>query len=178
MGAEKLSKAYLWLADEPGPKMLVESLKLLGTAETVGKVHNPLILAWAKDLGLEKVYTADEIPWCGLVHAYICKMAGKAPQADPLWAQNWAKWGVPLKEPELGCTVVFKRPGGGHVGLYVGEDAKCYHILGGNQGNAHSITRIPKERAVAFRNPEYTSKPANIRKVILSATGAVSTNEA
>ena len=35
----------------------------------------------------------------------------------------------------LGDILTFKRNGGGHVGLYVGEDKDCYHVLGGNQGN-------------------------------------------
>ena len=172
-----LPKTYEWLAKEPGPKMLLESLKLYGTSEIVGKDHNPVILAWAKDLGLEKVYVADEIPWCGLVMAYICKMAGKEPQADPLWALNWSKWGVPVKEPMLGDILTFKRPAGGHVCLYVGEDPKAYHVLGGNQGNAHSITRIAKERMYAARRPEYINQPENVRKVFLSASGNISTNE-
>jgi len=174
----KLPKSYEWLEKETGPKMLVESLKLYGTAEIVGKQHNPLILDWAADLGLKNVYTADEIPWCGLVMAYICKMAGKEPQADPLWALNWSKWGVPAKEPMLGDILTFKRPGGGHVGLYVGEDPKAYHVLGGNQGNAHSITRIAKERMFMARRPEYNVQPANVRKVLLSSSGGMSSNEA
>ena len=50
--------------------------------------------------------------------------------------------------------LVFTRPGGGHVGFYVGEDAAAYHILGGNQGDAVTIVRIVKSRYIARRWPE------------------------
>ena len=42
--------------------------------------------------------------------------------------------------------MVFTRAGRGHVGLYLGEDATHFHILGGNQTNNVSITRIAKVR--------------------------------
>jgi hypothetical protein len=32
-------------------------------------------MSWA-ELGYSKTYTADEIPWCGLFVAYVCKKAG------------------------------------------------------------------------------------------------------
>lgn len=34
----------------------------------------------------------------------------------------------------------------GHVGFYVGEDAKGYYVLGGNQGDKVSVVRIAKDR--------------------------------
>src|SRR5574338_107618 len=117
----KIPKQYQWLLNENAPRMLVEGLKLVGTKEVVGKQHNPIIMEWARVVDLQYIYTADEIPWCGLVHAYICKMAGKPIQKDPLWALKWAKWGEKADVPMLGDTLTFKRPGGGHVGLYVGE---------------------------------------------------------
>ena len=58
--------SYAWLKKEKSPKILVEAVKLIGTKEIVGKAHNPTILSWAKALNLEKTYTNDEIPWCGL----------------------------------------------------------------------------------------------------------------
>ena len=44
--------SYSFLQEEKSPKILVEAVKMLGTKEVVGKVHNPVILAWAKELGL------------------------------------------------------------------------------------------------------------------------------
>ena len=56
---------YSYLKQENAPKILVEAYKLIGTKELLGKDNNPKIIAWAKEIGLEKTYTADEIPWCG-----------------------------------------------------------------------------------------------------------------
>lgn len=156
--------------------MLIEGLKLYGTREVIGKSHNPVIMGWAKELGLTQ-YTADEIPWCGLVHAYLCLKATKPIVKDPLWALNWSHWGDPVTVPMLGDTMTFKRPGGGHVGLYIGEDKLTYHVLGGNQGNAYNITRIEKHRLHAARRL-YNEVPANVRVVMLTANGPVSKDEA
>ena len=68
--------SYAFLKKETAPRILVEAYKLIGTKEIVGKDHNPKILQWAKDLGMEKTYTNDEIPWCGLFMAHVCRLAG------------------------------------------------------------------------------------------------------
>jgi uncharacterized protein (TIGR02594 family) len=171
--------SYSFLNTEKSPKILVKAVKLIGIKEVVGKVHNPVIMAWAKDLDLQKIYTADEIPWCGLFIAYACYKAGIDVVDKPLWALSWAKWGTKVAEPMLGDILTFKRDGGGHVGIYVGEDKTCYHVLGGNQGNAVSVTRILKSRLYQARRTAWKiAQPANVRKVILTAKGAISQNEA
>src|SRR5690606_15669240 len=174
----KIPKQYQWLLKEPAPRMILEGLKLVGTKEIVCKQHNPDIMGWARELGLQNIYTADEIAWCGLVHAFICKVADKPIVKDPLWALNWAKWGEKASTPLLGDTLVFKRPGGGHVGVYIGEDSTAYHVMGGNQGNAYGFTRIAKERLYAARRFYAIGMPPNVRKIILKSTGSLSTNEA
>lgn len=174
----KLPPQYAWLADERAPKLLVEFLKIHGTVEKAGAGNNPEIMRWAEVTGLRKVYTADSIPWCGLGMAYVAHMAGKPVVKDPLWALNWAKFGVAVDHPELGDIVAFKRDGGGHVGIYVGEDATAYHVLGCNQSDACNITRIAKSRLYAARRPIYNVQPANVRRVHLAASGALSRNEA
>lgn len=172
-----LPAQYTWLAQEPGPKMLAEALKLYGTAEVQGSKNNPEILHWAELLGLSRVYNQDETPWCGLFVAYVALKAGKPVVKDPLWARNWIKWGEPTA-PELGCVLVFSRgTGSGHVGIYVGEDAECFHVLGGNQGDKVCIVRIPRARLLAAR-ALYNIKPPNVRPVRLGPTGPISSNEA
>ncbi len=86
----------------------------------------------------------------------IAKRAGHAlPFAQPreiLWAMNWKRFGDPAPAPMLADVLVFARPGGGgHVGLYVGEDAEAYHVLGGNEGDAVTIVRILRWRFVSTR---------------------------
>ena len=158
--------------------MLHEALKLYGTLEAPGVEDSPTILAWAKELELERTYTADSIPWCGLFMAVIAKRAGKVPVVSPLWAANWLNFGVETKRAMLGDVLVFKRPGGGgHVALYVGEDSDNYHILGGNQADAVNIIRIKKERCIGIRRPVYNVQPDNVRIIQLAAEGATSKNE-
>ena len=171
--------SYEWLKNEKAPKVLVQAVKMLGTKEIVGAKHNPVILDWAKELNLQNIYNADEIPWCGLAVAYACKSAGLEVINKPLWALSWAKWGTEVKEPMLGDILTFKRNGGGHVGFYVGEDDLCYHVLGGNQGNEMNVARIAKNRLYKARRTAWkVAQPSAVRRVFLDAKGEISTNEA
>lgn len=178
----KLPSKYEWLLQEPGPKMLTEALKLYGTKEIVGKQHNQIIVGWADELGIGAIVNDDEQAWCGLAHAYVAFKAGKslAPLKgwDLLRALKWANWGQPIDIPMLGDTLVFKRPGGGHVGLYAGETANTFLCLGGNSGNEYKIVEIAKARLVAARRPVYNVMPANVRRVFVNSGGVVSENEA
>lgn len=173
-----LSAQYAWLGRETGPKMLVEALKLYGTVEGPGTKDNPTILAWAAEIGLAKTYSHDSIPWCGLFIGLVAHRAGKEVVDSPLWALSWADFGKPAPVPMLGDVLTFKRDGGGHVGLYVGEDVSAYHVLGGNQSDQVCITRIARPRLYRARRPEYVEQPANVRKIELAANGRLSTNEA
>lgn len=170
--------SYDWLKEEKSPKILVEAVKHIGIKEIVGSKHNPTILEWADAVGLRKVYTNDEIPWCGLFIAYCAHAAGLQVVDKPLWALSWANYGTKTSEPMLGDILTFKRDGGGHVGIYVGEDTAYYHVLGGNQGNAVSVTRIAKSRLHQARRTAWkVAQPANVRKVFLEAKGTITTNE-
>lgn len=172
-----LPAQYQWLAKESGPLMVIEALKLFGTLEKAGAGDNPTILAWAKETGQAAVYSHDSIPWCGLFMAVVAKRAGKEYVQSPLWALSWADFGEPVKVPMLGDVLTFKRDGGGHVGLYVGEDATAYHVLGGNQSDKVCITRIAKSRLYKARRPKYNVQPSNVRRVTLQGNGALSKNE-
>ena len=171
--------SYNWLKQETGPRILVQAVSLMGTREIIGKNHNPIILSWAIELGLEKVYTNDEIPWCGLFIAYCAHKANVEVVDGPLWALNWAKYGTKESTPMLGDVLTFKRDGGGHVGLYVGEDRTHYHVLGGNQNNQVSIMRLAKSRLNQARRTAWKiAQPSNVRVVELENKGTISNNEA
>ncbi|MGU9981442.1 TIGR02594 family protein [Phreatobacter sp. HK31-P] len=168
-----LPARYSWLANEPGPKMLHEALKLYGTREFVGPTHNPVILGWAKEIG-QPGYTSDETAWCGLFMGIAAHRAGweAKPKTNALWARNWAHWGTPADIPMLGDVLVFPRGAGGHVGLYIGEDSRNFFVLGGNQGNEVSIIAKPKVPLIAARRaPWRISQPANVRRVTLNGAG-------
>lgn len=167
---------YSFLLSEPWPRMLLEALRLYGIQETQGPRNTPEIMAWAKELKI--TYLSDSVPWCGLFMAIVARRAGKPTPKIPLWARAWADWGLTSDVPMLGDVLVFCRGSGGHVGLYVAEDGECYHVLGGNQGDAVSIVRIARPRLIAARRFYKAEIPANVRVIVLSGDGKVSVNEA
>ncbi len=177
---------YKWTENESGPKMITEALKMFGTIEFDGTPNNPVIMAWAREVGrrfLGTSYDNDETPWCGLFMAVVAKRAEKELPVKPLWALNWANFGKKTPDAMFGDILVFKRitaTGGiaGHVGLYVGESATTYHVLGGNQGDQVCFTEKPKTSLVTFRRPKYNNQPANVRKILIDASGNISTDEA
>lgn len=175
-----LPKQYQFLEKEGAPRMLVEFLNIYGIEEVKGAGDNPVILLWAKEVGVEKDYKHDATAWCGLEMAVIAKRAGKQVVKNPLWARNWLNFGEKAEVAKLGYVLVFSRKGGGgHVGLYVGEDDTHYHVAGGNQGDTSSIVRIAKDRCIGIRKPVYkTAEPANVRVIILDDDGPASENEA
>ncbi|MCX6303677.1 MAG: TIGR02594 family protein [Bacteroidetes bacterium] len=179
-----LKKEYQWLAAEGGPKMLVEALKLIDVIESPGTANNPVIISWAAEIGanVASVYKSDEIPWCGLFIAVIAKRAGKEVVKDPLWALNWGTFGTHTETPMLGDILVFTRTTAdgkkaGHVAMYVGEDSKCYHILGGNQSDRVCIVRKDKSQLYIARRTPYNVQPANVRQIILPESGELSGKE-
>lgn len=179
-------KQYAWLLKLQGlPQTIVQALPLLGTKEVAGTGNNPTIMAWAKAVGEDvfRAYYADSVPWCGLWCALVMKHAGKKVVKDPLWALNWGTFGVHSPMPGLGDVLVFVRRTStgafaGHVGLYVAEDPTHYHVLGGNQNDSVTISRLPKSRLYTARRPAYTNTPAAVRPYQVAATGLVSTSEA
>lgn len=172
---------YDYLKNENAPQILVQARALIGTKEIIGSIHSKVILGWAKELGIDKIYTNDEIAWCGLFMAYVCKKAKletNITAKEALWALNWNKFGIKQKTAMLGDVLTFSRNGGGHVGIYVGEDDKCYHVLGGNQSNMVCITRVEKSRLSQIRRTAWKiSQPENVRVMKVNSNGFISTNE-
>lgn len=178
-----LPSAYRWLTREPAPRMLLEGLKTFGTLEAPGAEDNPVIMGWAKEVGVAKIadaFTSDAVPWCGLWLGVIAHRSAKPVNVNALWARSWLSWGNKVSgEPVLGDVLVFRRgQTSGHVGLYVGEDAAAFHVLGGNQGDAVSIVRLDRDRLLGARNFYATAQPPNCRRINLKPGGSLSTNEA
>ncbi|WCA60280.1 TIGR02594 family protein [Agrobacterium tumefaciens] len=165
------------------PVWMREARRYIGITEIPGPKSNPAIMSWAKVLGgwIASWYQDDDTPWCGLFIGNV--IAATLPRepllANPLGALNWKKFGMEGRIAR-GAILVFERKGGGHVGIYVGEDRTHYHVLGGNQNNAVSITRIEKNRLVTggIRWPKTGEIPVG-GAVWLDASGApISKSEA
>lgn len=168
------------------PPWLTLARSFLGTREVVGSKHSPVIMGWIQELGAKVLgvqVNDDETPWCGTFMALVMKRSGLSSPAIAVRAASWGRagaWGRELIAPRLGCVLVFTREGGGHVGLYVGEDATHFHVLGGNQSNSVCLTRIAKDRLAlgGMRWPKGPELPP-AQPVWLSPSGApVSRNEA
>ena len=66
---------YEWLSKEPGPRMVLEGLKLFGTVESAGSKNNPIILSWADEVGgtVDKMYQADENSMVWFIYGCRCQ---------------------------------------------------------------------------------------------------------
>lgn len=168
------------------PAWLTLARAQIGVREVVGAKHSPVIMRWIQEVGAKALglnVNDDETPWCGTFMAWLMLRIGLTLPLIPVRAASWGragKWGRELLGPRLGCIMVFTRQGGGHVGLYLGEDETHFHILGGNQSNSVSITRIAKNRLApgGMRWPKGPHLPP-VRIIRLKPSGApITTNEA
>ncbi len=123
-----------------------------------------------------------EIPWCGAFVASCFRQWRPAillPE-NPLGARNWSRFGK-ASAPVFGSVLVFWRgsPSGwqGHVGFYHAEDDTHFHVLGGNQSNAVTVTRVAKTRFLESRWPAGQSVTG--KRILVSPAGIpITTNEA
>lgn len=122
-----------------------------------------------------------EIAWCG---AFVATCLRKwRPEVElpgnPLGARQWGAFGEACT-PQRGAVLTFWRGSKagwqGHVGFYAGEDPTAFHVLGGNQSDRVTITRIARNRLLQSRWPTGVAQPLHIRR--LTAGGNLSTNEA
>jgi len=157
---------------------------LQGLREIPGAKHSKEIMSWAGE-GVPKwiteFYSSDEIPWCGLFIAHLMVENGiKVTIKNPLSAKAWNEFGFECS-PQLGAIMIFTRKGGGHVGLYVGEDQDYYHILGGNQKNSVNVTKVARSRFMGARWPRgyATLQEQYAGRIVREfSKGEISTNEA
>ena len=168
-------------ADDPAIPWFQEARRLIGVREVVGPGNAPTIIDWAHKSGID--YRDDDIPWCGLFvgHCVSSTLLDEKLPGNPLGARNWLKFGAPC-DAGLGSVLVFwrgKRNGWqGHVGFYAGEDGEAYHVLGGNQGNKVSITRIKRDRLLEARWPATAPVIGNAKVKLAAGDSFFSTNEA
>ncbi len=138
------------------PRWLAAFKLLHGLEEKPGAPSNPVILHWVQDIGAPGWYDNDDKPWCALAMNRVM-LASDLPLAgsgfDLLRARSFEHWGVNLDVPAYGCVMVFERPEGAHVGLYLGERKDAYRIYGANQSNTVGAAWIPKKRLTATRWP-------------------------
>jgi uncharacterized protein (TIGR02594 family) len=87
--------------------------------------------------------TSDEIAWCSSCMCF-CVEEGGFESTQSAAAASWLQWGYALPAPRFGAVTVLLRPGGHHVGIYLGEEDGFISLLGGNQRNTICASRFPK----------------------------------
>jgi uncharacterized protein (TIGR02594 family) len=138
---------------------IVSMKSVYGLHETRDKTRLQL---WLRSDG-KTLGDPGALPWCGdAVETAIKNALPDEPfpgdlGKNPYWARNWALFGREAKG--YGSVGVFERGSGGHVGFLVGEDTVCYHVLGGNQGDAVNVARLSKDRLLAARWPASWAVP-------------------
>jgi uncharacterized protein (TIGR02594 family) len=163
------------------PLLLRVARLCIGLVEAPGAGNSPVIMQWARDLGVGAIYPADSVPWCAVFLNRICMAAGyplAGRSYDLLRAKSFEAWGEAIAAPALGAVLVFSRPEGAHVGLYLGETDDAYRVLGGNQANAVNEIWIAKSRLRAIRWPSGLALPTGGRVLLKSDGRPVSNNEA
>lgn len=122
-----------------------------------------------------------EIAWCGAFVATCLRNWEPAIDipGNPLGARQWGAFGRPTS-PRRGSILTFWRGSPtswmGHVGFYYAEDPTAYHVLGGNQSDAVTVTRIAKSRLLESRWPhEYDISGTTVSA---NSQGELSLNEA
>jgi uncharacterized protein (TIGR02594 family) len=147
----------------------------LGSTESLGPNDSPLIRkALAKLNGL----WLKGQPWCGSIMAYWMQQCALPYPKDYYRAISWAGWGTACG-PVVGAVVVFRRDGGGHVGICIGRDRRGYlRVLGGNQGDAVKESLFDPKRVLAYRWPPGRAFVDAKQLPVTGEGGEVSRNEA
>lgn len=162
----------------PEPAWLTLARLDIGTMETPGKGSNPKVLDYYKDAGHPEVKD-DAVAWCSAFCGAIMKRAGLETTGS-LAAISWEKYGVPLRQPALGCIGVKRRAGTEgwqrHVGFVVAANPNYVWMLGGNQSDSVSIAAFPRWQFTAFRWP--SAVPFTLEKLPDSTQGAKGAKEA
>lgn len=100
--------------------------------------------------------TEDEVPWCSAM-VNCCMAECGMPGTNSAAARSWLGWGNRCGF-RVGAIAVFWREQinsfMGHVGIALAEENGTVMILGGNQGNAVSIIRYPRDQLLSYRWPK------------------------
>lgn len=130
--------------------------RYLGTKETLGSASTPLIKLWIAEAASWLDSDDSKTAWCGCFRGALGVETATGVPTEHYRAASWARWGKPVEvsRPESwqrGDTIVMTRPGGNHVCLLDRVSGQYVFCLGGNQGDAVTISRFPLSRITAVR---------------------------
>jgi uncharacterized protein (TIGR02594 family) len=129
----------------------------LGVHEIKGSEANTRIVEYDKHTSLKA--TSDEVAWCSAFANWVVDSAGFK-GTNSAAARSWLDWGKVLSAPILGCIIVFDRhddanPRAAHVAICDHPDISNGIIrhIGGNQGDAVSVSRTSVSKVLGYRAP-------------------------
>jgi uncharacterized protein (TIGR02594 family) len=137
------------------PPWMAHAWAELGQQEGDGDADNPRIVALYREAGHPEA-RHDDIAWCAAFVGASLARAGQA-STSSLLARSYLGWGSALAAGRYGAIAVFSRgsdPAAGHVAFYLDSDRERIFVLGGNQGDAVSVTAIQRDRLLGLRWPD------------------------
>lgn len=138
----------------PQPAWMEHAWAELGQREVSGSNDNPRILDFYREAGHPEA-AHDEVAWCAAFVGASLQRAGYAGTRS-LMARSYLNWGERITTGRLGAIAVFARgsdPTTGHVAFYLDSDASRIFVLGGNQGDAVSVTAMARDQLLGLRWP-------------------------
>jgi uncharacterized protein (TIGR02594 family) len=137
------------------PAWLAAAWAEFGVRELPGKADAPEILRYFRDAG-DASEESEATPWCAAFAGAMLKRGGHAGTGS-LLARSYLNWGEAIETPRLGAVTVLSRgddPTTGHVGFWLGEAEGKLFLLGGNQGDAVTVSAFDKARLLGLRWPK------------------------
>ena len=131
---------------------IAEARRYIGLREIKGRKHEATILKWLKKLNAW--WADDETPWCGVFTGACLNAEGRGIPRYWMRAKAYLDYGTKLTQPAYGSIAVISRTGGGHVFFVIGKTRDGRIVgLGGNQGDAVSITTFKASTIEGYRWP-------------------------
>ena len=138
----------------PNKEIIKIAYKYRGVKEVPGKKEH-------KDIRMFHRYStvnndkemSEDVPWCS---SFVCAVVEKAglKSTNNKMARSWerGKYKKVTSKPMPGDVLTMwrksKKSGFGHVGIYLGETASYYYVLGGNKSDAVNIKKFKKSEKI------------------------------
>lgn len=167
------------------PEWMKRAFDDLGLHEVEGEEANVRIVEMYAAAGHPEV-KKDEVAWCAAAIGAWLDETGY-PNTGSLLAASYRNYGRPLdtdKKLPRGAILVFTRTGGNHVCFLLEDNGEWLTVIGGNQSDGVTITKMPRSRLRAARWPTNAPEPAQlgapsiVKSKSVMAAGAIGTTEA
>lgn len=131
----------------------------LGITEVAGRHSDPTILAMIREL-FPTANDDSTVPWCSVFMNVVARNECAENPIDlghkfPGMARSWLDVGEIIETPRPGDVVILWRgsPSSpkGHVGLYCNTVKNKVIMLGGNQGDAVTVSAYDLNRVIGYR---------------------------